>query len=100
MARRAATVWMNVCVRVSVRSAADRRGVTAGQVEAVFAVEQHLLLVTLDVERGENRCDHLSIVCFGIWTEMQNCCYLTVQGLTVRALLMNWNCSIPDCRKD
>lgn len=25
---------------------------------------------------------------------------LTVQGLTVRALLMNWNCSIPDCRKD
>lgn len=53
MVRRAAVVRVNVCVRVRVSSAADRRGVTAGQVEAVFAVEQHLLLVTL--EWGEEK---------------------------------------------
>lgn len=65
-------------------------------------MEQHLLLVTLqNGERKKQICLLKQRVCWGVDVDAKLMLYpLTVQGLTVRALLMNWNCSIPDCRKN
>lgn len=65
-------------------------------------MEQHLFLVTLKSgERRTNGRDHLGRCVSRMEVDTKLLLYpLTVQGLTVRALLMKWNCSIPDCRKD
>lgn len=101
--QRAAVALMQVCVRVCVRGAVDRRGVTTGQVEAVFTVEQHLLLVTLySRERSKQSMNVLCVRAsqYGCIHKTDDLFSLTVQGLTVRALLMKWNCSMPACREE
>lgn len=59
MARRAAVMRVQVCVLVSgVGGGTARwRGVTAGQVEAVLPMKQHLLLVALQNVRGRQRSE-------------------------------------------
>lgn len=49
-------------MRVCVRGAVDLCGVTTGQVEAVFTMEQHLLLVTL-FNRERNKTEHECLMC-------------------------------------
>jgi len=68
--QRAAVVWVHVCVRVCVRGAVDLRRVATGQVEAVFTMEQHLLLVALYSREASKQsmnvlCDSMSLCVCG-----------------------------------